>query len=171
MSWSEYLQRQRKTDAISSFNALGGNKDDTSTLGFSLGSVRSAPAPLGRGSGGGGGEIKSNPRAGTAGPDAGSKRVGSFTAFDTVNPLEGGIRVEPAAFPPRLQVRKSRFGGGRRVGSGGEGALSPLSISVAGQEEWTAAGPESNGDDEEASDPHLSLIKVKSEKRMPALSM
>lgn len=188
MNRSEYQQRQRKDCAAA--HALGGDScddEDVSSLGLSLGSVQSAPALGGLGlglhsggSGGGGGRgrgrrrgHKRTPRADTAGAVV-SDRGNSFTAFDNVNPLEGGIRVSTSPLSLReAELDHNRLEGGgrglRRGGGGGGGAgrgrrggaLSPLSTSVRGD---SSVGPESVGgleeNADEDADPHLSLLKV-----------
>lgn len=156
MSRSEYQERQRKQD-LSDANTLDGG-EDTSTLGFSLGSVQSAPALGGlglavgqRGSGGAGGagsgaEGGGGRRAVSGG--GGGSRGTSITAFENVNPFAGGIRV--ATSTPQT------FGGA----TGGD--LSPLSASVGGQSGgklFSGAGPETTSVGEE-DDPHLALVKV-----------
>lgn len=179
MSWGEYRQRQRKTDSMSSLNAFGGNNNtdetDVSTLGFSLGSIQSAPAQIaqretlsqnsaGGGSGCGGHNRGQNSRAGTAGIGSGS-RGHSFTAFDNIDPLDGGVRVARATSSPPRNMQSARFGKGYRA----PGPLSPLSMSVgddgAGAGGGGAAGPEWIGDDDDSRDPHLQLLQVTSSKQ------
>ena len=153
MSRSEYKQRQRQQD-ISDAHTLDGG-EDTSTLGFSLGSVKSAPALGGLGLGlngsGGSGGVRGGRRAvsgdgsgGGAGGGGGGRGT-SITAFENVNPFAGAIRVAKA-MPTRF--------------AGETGGLSPLSASV---ESFSGAGPESWSAGEDPEDPHLALVKVSSD--------
>lgn len=170
MSKADYQQRQRKTDSISSLNALGRNSKndevDSSTLGFSLGSVQSAPALIGQGLGvdrnqnsgvgNGVGRGSRNARAATAGIGSSGTRGHSFTAFDNIDPLDGGVRV-PRASP--LSIPHDE-------GVGVPAALSPLSMSVSegGAPAWGGSGaarPEYAGGDKDDNDPHLRLVKVR----------
>lgn len=157
MSRSEYQERQRKQDLPDANTFDCG--EDASTLGFSLGSVQSAPALRGlglgqRGSGGvgvassgaeGGGGRRTVSGGGGGG---GGSRGTSITAFEDVNPFAGGVRV--ATSTPQ------------NSGGAAGGDLSPLSASVEGQSGgkfFSGAGPETSsvGDDD---DPHLALVKV-----------
>lgn len=157
MSRSEYQERQRKQD-LSDTNTLDCG-EDASTLGFSLGSVQSAPALgglglslTGNGGGGGGCGGAGSGAGGVGGRRAVSGGAGSrgtsITAFENVNPFEGGIRVATST-PPK-------------IGGTAGGDLSPLSTSVGGQNGrkfFSAAGPETSSVGEE-DDPHLALVKV-----------
>eukprot|EP00903_Cladosiphon_okamuranus_P014952 g13840.t1 len=153
MSRSEYQERQRAQD-LSDTNTLDCG-EDASTLGFSLGSVKSAPALGGLGLGqrgvggvgvaGSGAESWGGRRAvsGGGGGGGGGSRGTSISAFETVNPFAGGVRVATST----------------AQNSGGD--LSPLSASVEGQNGskfFSGAGPETSsvGDDD---DPHLALLK------------
>lgn len=153
MSRAEYRERQRKQD-LSDANTLDCG-EDTSTLGFSLGSVQSAPALGGlgldqAGSGGAGGARSDAERGGgrRAVSGGGGSRGSSITAFENVNPFEGGTRV--ATSTPQTS------------GGMGGGDLSPLSASVGEQSGgrcFPGAGPETSSVGEE-DDPHLALVKV-----------
>lgn len=156
MSRREYQERQRKQD-LSDANTLDCG-EDASTLGFSLGSVQSAPAlgGLGLGQRGTGGADRAGPgaeggggRRAVSGGGGGGSRGTSITAFENVNPFAGGVRVATST-PPRF-----------RETAGGD--LSPLSTSVGGQSSgkgFLGAGPETSsvGEDD---DPHLALVKVR----------
>lgn len=191
MSRSEYRERQRVTDGCSSTRGSarfgeGSGDEESSTLGFSLGSVRSAPAFMGPGLGGDGdldgrrgracGWGGQGPRGGTAGRDA--SRCRSLAPFDNINPLEGGVRVRRGdAGPAHCRSAASgrgpgRDGGGERStagSSGASGALSPLSVPL-GQDESPTAGPESFDVEEGDVDPHLSLLKVRCLRRNPVVN-
>lgn len=187
MSRSEYKERQRTINDMNSAHSLGNFTDeDVSTVGLSLGSIQSAPAITGLGLGQnadsrggerrrGGGDSRGgydsqrrSARAGTAEP-RGSSRGHSLTAFDDVNPLEGGVRVRRTGGAPGKggEGRGAGFGVSGASGASG-GALSPLSVSIAGGEDgWeaaSAAGPESaekgGYEEEDVTDPHLLLVKV-----------
>lgn len=157
MSRTEYRERQRKQD-LSDANTLDCG-EDASTLGFSLGSVQSAPAlgglGLGQASSGDAGGVSSGAgrgggrRAVSGGGGGGGSRGTSITAFENVNPFDGGVRV--ATSTPQ------------RSGGAGGGDLSPLTASVEEQSGGNffppSTGPETSfgGGDE---DPHLALVKV-----------
>lgn len=183
MSRSEYRQRQRSTDTLNAVNAPGvsmitGRDEDISSLGFSLGSVQSAPALIGlglaEGDVGGGQEMgpmahgDRSSRAGTGGLE--KSRGGSLSAFDNVNPLEGGVRVpvRTRVVPSRgsragdLGWRDRQEGDGKRGSTRSSGALSPLSISINrdGDKSLVLPGPESTDDEEGEDDPHIMLVKV-----------
>ncbi|CAM9372894.1 unnamed protein product [Ectocarpus fasciculatus] len=158
MSRSEYRERQRRQD-LSGTSMLDGG-EDASSLGFSLGSVKSAPALRGlglglNGNGGGGDGTAGGGRRAVSG-GRGSGGVGgrgtSITAFEDVNPFAGGIRVDIS--PPAA-------GDGRAVAAATGGDLSPLTASVGGQSGrfFPGAGPESSSVGETPDDPHLALVK------------
>lgn len=159
MSRSEYRQRQRQ-QGMSDAHTLDGG-EDASTLGFSLGSVQSAPALGGLGlglsgsrdggSGGRGGRraVSGDGNGGGGGWGAsGGSRGTSITAFENVNPFAGAVRVDNSS-------QKGCVGEG--------GGLSPLSASVGGEggdRGFSGAGPESSSVGEDPEDPHLALVKV-----------
>eukprot|EP00752_Nemacystus_decipiens_P002394 g2259.t1 len=155
MSRSEYRERQRKQD-LSDVSTLD-HGEDASTLGFSLGSVQSAPAlrGLGLGQSGSGGVVGAGSSAGggggrraLSGGGGGGSRGTSITAFENVNPFEGGVRV--ASPTPQ------------KSGETAGGDLSPLSASVGGQSGgrfFPVAGPETWSSVGEDDDPHLALTK------------
>ncbi|CBN74549.1 hypothetical protein Esi_0030_0041 [Ectocarpus siliculosus] len=161
MSRSEYRERQRRQDLTGSSMLDGG--EDASSLGFSLGSVQSAPALRGLGLGlngnaaAGGGRDGGGRRAVSGGRGSGGRGVGrgtSITAFEDVNPFAGGIRVDTS--PPA-----GGDGRGAAGASGTRGDLSPLTASVGGQSGsfFPGAGPESSSVGETSDDPHLALVK------------
>lgn len=163
MSRSEYRERQRQQDLSDTHTLDGG--EDASTLGFSLGSVQSAPALGGLGAGlngnsgggGGGGLGGGGGRKAFSGGGDGGGRGTSITAFENVNPFAGGVRVATST-PKRVT------GEGRTVAATATGGdLSPLSASVGGQSGGMfgfGAGPESSSVGEESDDLHLALVKV-----------
>lgn len=156
MSRSDYQQRQRQQDLCDANTLDGGG--DASTIGFSLGSVQSAPAlgglGLGLDGGGGGNEGGRQPRSGSGGG-----RGTSITAFEDVNPFAGGVRVTTSA--PDWRGGEERGAVGSATGAGD---LSPLSASIGGQSGggrfFSGAGPESSSVGEDSDDPHLALVKV-----------
>lgn len=160
MSKSEYQQRQRTAEISAAHSVGSGYDDDLSTLGFSLGSVQSAPAlgelGLGLDDERSGAprtlrRVNASSRAGTVGCGAG--HGSSFASFNNINPFEGGVRMTSSA-------SASRRAGDGDSGSHRTGSLSPLSSTVS-QGAFIAAGPESTGgEEEEEADPHLSLMKV-----------
>lgn len=146
---------------------FGGQDDQESSVGFSLGSVQSAPALGGQRQGLGLPSGSSGPRAGTAGPDS-SVRGQSMTAFENINPFEGGVRVATPS-PMTLASFSHRDGFLRdtSVATASGGEVSPLSMSVdMSVGRFAGAGPESQSggegerEEEEGEDPHLSLLKV-----------
>lgn len=170
MSRSEYRERQRKTDlSASQACGVGDGEDSSSAFGFSFGSIQSAPA-LGRqglgpteieGGDGGGGRGRGGAKRGGNGSGArgvtgsgtgsgtGSDRGQSFTAFDNINPFEGGVKIETTA------------------GGGGSGVLSPLSTVTGGDQSGKfAADPESQslsdgaGGGQEGVNSHRSFAKA-----------
>lgn len=174
MSRSEYRERQRKTDlSASRACGMGDGEDSSSAFGFSFGSIQSAPA-LGRqglglteigggggegGGGGGGGGAgarrggNSSGGRGITGSGTGSDRSQNFTAFDNINPFEGGVKIETPT-----------TGGG---GWGEGGVLSPLSTVTGGDRSGKfAADPESQslndgrGGQERGVDSHGSFAKA-----------
>ncbi|CAM9474718.1 unnamed protein product, partial [Hapterophycus canaliculatus] len=155
MSRSEYQQRQRQQDLCDA-NTLDG-RGDSSTIGFSLGSVQSAPAlgGLGLGLDGSAGSGEEGGRQSLSG--GGGGRGTSITAFEDVNPFAGAVRVTTSA--------PTCGGGGGEKGAAGSamgGDLSPLSASIGGQSGmfFSGAGPECSSLGEDSDDPHLALVKA-----------
>ncbi|CAM9196559.1 unnamed protein product [Ectocarpus sp. 12 AP-2014] len=160
MSRSEYRERQRRQDLSGS--SMLDRGEDASSLGFSLGSVQSAPALRGLGLGlnsnaAGGGREGGGRRAVSGGRGGGGGGVGrgtSITAFEDVNPFTGGMRVDTS-----LPAGGDGRGAAGAAATGGD--LSPLTASVGGQSGrfFPGAGPESSSVGETSDDPHLALVK------------
>lgn len=185
MSRNEFQQRQRSTASMSANDISGGNggnlDDMSSSLGFSLGSVQSAPTMGGfalglngesKTRGGRRGQKLKYPRGGTGGSAPGGGGVGagsgsgrgdSFSAFNNLNPLSGGVRV-PSAIPSSHSRRGFGAGSSSMSRGGDEGGFSPLSLSIDSDSAFPSRshGPESSlgWEEEESTDPHALLMKV-----------
>ena len=159
MSRGEYRQRKRTHDFGAAAHSMGGEGDtEKSYLGFSVGTVQSAPELVGgldnklggdRGAGGGSAtrdsRTRNRGRAGTVGSNQ-VHRGDSFSTFDDVNPLKGATKMPSSSTSsPRRELI-----GDERDGYGDvRGDLSPFSTPVYEEDESFGEGPESVSDREE----------------------